>query len=166
MFLYYIPKQGSFTVQKPCITGTCTSHKRLPPCKVILSMFNLILKRMLLSVKVPQLCPLVLCFQYHKMHRVSNCYKAILHFRVTHALHCHYKVCRKLLWNCFRQYFKYSRHFLDISCTLSFMHVCYMVNKLNPAHIFFPFTVCYGTKRSVCGPKLLIYIKAFRFLQQ
>jgi len=35
MFLYYFPKHGSFTVQKPCIAGTCPSYKRLP-CKVIL----------------------------------------------------------------------------------------------------------------------------------
>lgn len=83
MFLYYIPRHGSFTAQKPCIAGTCPSHKKLPSCKVILSMFSLILKRMLLSVKVPQLCSLVLCFQYHKTHRVSNCYKAILHFSHT-----------------------------------------------------------------------------------
>lgn len=140
-------------------------HIRGYHAKKLCTMFNLILKRMLLSVRVPQLCPLVLCFQYHKTHRVSNHYNAILHFRVIYALHCQYKVCYKLLWNCRRRYFKYSRLFLDISCTPSIMHVCYTVNKLNPTRIFFPFTVCYSMISTVCGPKLLTYISVFRFLQ-
>jgi len=104
-------------------------------------------------------------FKVDARTNTHQCYKSILHFWVTYALHCHYKVCCKLLWNCFRWYFKYDRLFLDISCTLSFTHVCYMVNKLNPACILFQFTVCYSMVSAVYGPKLLTYISAFRFLQ-
>lgn len=116
-------------------------------------------KRIMLPLKVSQLCPLVLlCSQYHKTHRVLNCYNVILYFQVTYVLKYHYKVCSKFPWNCFGWYFKCSRLFLYISCTSSFMHVCYTANKLCPPCIFFPFTVCHSIISTILVPKLLTHI--------
>jgi hypothetical protein len=67
-----------------------------------------------------------------------------LHFKVTYALHRHYKVCCKLLWNCFRWYFKYSRLFLDLlqydKCSMwpkiINLHISFQISSIIIVHTY------------------------------
>lgn len=97
-------------------------------------MFNLILKRMLLSIKVPQLCPLVLCFQYHKVHRVSNHYNTILH--LSHML---YTATSRYAVNFSETVSDDISNTVDIFLIslvlLSFMHVCCTVKIKSSPYI-------------------------------